>query len=113
MFKDLEPAYKALETIFTAIRIETQHYSDSVYALFDVSRAYYETDANGVRCAWHDPSGPDPINHPVPYRKNVEWKKYRAWVWSLPETHRSVEAGRTLDEVALVLLYDEPEDFEP
>ncbi|KAF2823155.1 hypothetical protein CC86DRAFT_396597 [Ophiobolus disseminans] len=95
------------------ISSEFDEWSEGACGLFDVSRALYETDDNGTRCAWYGLSGPDPIDHPILYRKGEEWEKFWAWVWSLPETQRSVQVGRTVDEVAFGMLFDEPEGLEP
>ena len=112
VFHELAPAWEVLETELLAIGTEFDDYADSAHTLFDISRAYHETDHNGVRCAWYDPCAAEIFDGPIPYCKGEEWDKFRQWVWSLPETQRSVEAGRTVDEVALSMLWDEPEGFE-
>ncbi|KAH7091459.1 hypothetical protein FB567DRAFT_617063 [Paraphoma chrysanthemicola] len=84
----------------------------TVNALFDISRALYETDEQGVRCAWQDASGVDPVMRPVPFRQEQEWALFLAWVGALPETGKAVEMGRTVEEVALGLLFGEEEGFE-
>jgi hypothetical protein len=107
----LEPGLDALDGELQVYWAELSDRLKDADTLFDISRAMHESENQGRRCAWQDASGPDPDYRPVPSRKGDEWKKYHAWVWSLPETQRSVAAGRTVDEVALELLYYEPEDL--
>lgn len=107
VFCALKPGVAALQARFDAFFQELDDYLARAYILFDVSRMNYESDAQGHRIAWQDISGPE--SYPVPARKGEEWAKYRAWVWSLPETQRAVQIGRTVDDVALELLYGEPD----
>jgi hypothetical protein len=79
--------------------------------LYNVSLAVFETDANDVRNAWYDASGPDAEHHPQPYHKGEEWAAFRNRVWSLPETLCAVQVDRTVDDVALEILYSKPEGF--
>ncbi|KAF2868128.1 hypothetical protein BDV95DRAFT_610099 [Massariosphaeria phaeospora] len=41
----------------------------------------------------------------MPTRTGGEWDIYRKWIWALPETQRSVQAGRSLDTIAVHELY--------
>jgi hypothetical protein len=107
----LSPTFEVLEAKFLIIGSEFDDWAESAYGSFDISRTLYEVDEDGARCVWHDPSGTDPTNHPTPYRKGEEWQKFRAWVWSLPETQRSVEVGRSVDVIALDMLFSDPEGF--
>jgi len=109
VFCALKPGVAALQARFDFFFAELDDYLVRAYILFDVSRMNYESDAQGRRIAWQDISGLE--SHPVPARKGEEWAKYRAWVWSLPETQRAVQIGRTVDDVALELLYGEPDGF--
>lgn len=34
-----------------------------------------------------------------------EWELFRAWCWSLPETQRAVQTGRSVDDIANEMLY--------
>ncbi|KAF2030972.1 hypothetical protein EK21DRAFT_88495 [Setomelanomma holmii] len=110
--KKLEDTFKVLSVQLNGIRTAMELRIDDADALFELSRAMYETDDWGVRCAWHDPAGDDPVLNPVPFRLGEEWRLFRAWVVSLPETATAILAGRTLDEVALGMLYAEDEGFE-
>jgi hypothetical protein len=107
----LEPGFDNLNDQLHVYRAELSGRLKDADILFDMSREVYESDGQGRRCAWQDASGADVNHRPVPRRMGEEWEKYRAWVWSLPETQRGVVAGRTVDDIALELLYYEPEGF--
>jgi hypothetical protein len=109
VFCVLKPSVAPLQARFEAFFDELDEYLARAYILFDISRMNYESDAEGGRVAWQDISGPD--SDPVPARKGEEWAKYRAWIWSLPETQRAVQIGRTVDDVALEMLYHELDGF--
>jgi hypothetical protein len=109
VFEELDPAYVELNAQVQAFQLELVDQFAHACRIALISRGSYEWDEQGHRCAWHDASGPNPINNPVPFRMGSEWATYRAWVWSLPETQRAIEAGRSLDQVALNLLYKEAE----
>jgi hypothetical protein len=111
IFKELDPRYNEAFEKFDAFLDEFEDCFCAAESLLEVSRAIYETDANGVRCAWHDASGSDPLNNPIPARLGEEWAKYRAWIWSLAEAQRMVQHGRTLDQVAFGALWAEEETF--
>ena len=80
LFKELEPRWQEAYEAFQAHVDKFQECFGAAERLREVSRAIYETDDNGFRCAWHDASGPDPLNHPIPTRLGEEWVKYRAWM---------------------------------
>jgi hypothetical protein len=110
--RELEAAFNILSIQLRGFTVAMDIRIDIVNALDDCSRALYETDSQGARCAWQNASGPDPVLRPEPYRKGEEWMLFRAWVGALPETQLAMQAGRTLDEAALDLLYGEEEAFE-
>ncbi|KAF2251907.1 hypothetical protein BU26DRAFT_502478 [Trematosphaeria pertusa] len=65
----------------------------------------------GVNARWAQSfSDPDDMFH-MPNRKGEEWQMFRAWIWSLPETQRAVQAGRSVDEIAAETLYKDDESM--
>jgi hypothetical protein len=111
IFKELEPRYNEAFEKFDAFFDELEDCFSAVERLLEVSRAIHETEVNGVRCAWHDASGSDPLNNSIPARLGEEWAKYRAWISTLPETQRMVQQGRTLYQVAFGALWSKEETF--
>jgi hypothetical protein len=112
VYHEIEPAYRALMEEFAIFSKEFYTKTNAAQTLFDLSRAMYETDETGRRCAWQDCDGIDPMRCPMPRIMGEEWERYCNWVGSLPETQRAVEIGRGVSEVANDLLYREPEGFE-
>jgi hypothetical protein len=102
------PGLKDLRSRLQAFGNETRDRVSDVRTLSDISRATYETDAQGRLQAWSLPA--ESGNSPRPRSMGEEWRTFRAWVWSLPETQCSVQLGRTVDEVALGLLYQSEEE---
>jgi hypothetical protein len=45
------------------------------------------------------------LKHSYMFRNGEEWRLYRAWIGCLPETTRAVQAGRSLDEIAVDMFY--------
>jgi hypothetical protein len=108
-FRVVLPGLLELANRLEAFATEIRDRVRDARVLSIISKARYETDARGRRHGWSLPIGHD--GSPTPRNKGEEWRTYRAWVWSLPETQRSVELGRMLDEIALNMLYLSVEEF--
>jgi hypothetical protein len=112
-FMELEPRWTAVFTDFVPVARRFLDAFEDAQRLYDISRASCEADGDGVRFAWHDPTDSDsPLHIAVPVDMGEEWSKFRAWVSILPETLRSISQGRTLDQIAMGLLFVEDEGFE-
>lgn len=96
LFTETKEAYKELENL-----------EDEVKALTNVSLHHNDVDQYGHRFRWCDL---DP-NFNIPYRMGQEWQTYRTWVWSLPETQRAVGTSRRVDDIALEMLYSQPDEL--
>jgi hypothetical protein len=110
--QEFRPVYRALvDDQYVTLCKKFHVVFDAAESLFDVSRTLYETDEHGLRIAWQDCMGLEPLTNPMPRILGEEWDKYRAWVGSLPETQRAVGLGRRVDTIALELLYRRPDGF--
>ncbi|KAF2134750.1 hypothetical protein P153DRAFT_380561 [Dothidotthia symphoricarpi CBS 119687] len=103
---ELEPAFDKTYQDYIRAQDGLQDLNKDVNELLNVSIRFNYTDNMGLRYMWCDPTGTD---H-TPRRQGQEWATYCAWISSLPETQRSV-GSRTVDEIALELLYASPDEI--
>jgi hypothetical protein len=113
VYRELKPAYRALlNDEYNPFCDEISLVIDAAETLFDISRTSYETDEDGQRCAWFDCVGNLAVTDSMPHIMGEEWNTYYDWVRGLPETQQAVQAGRGVVDIALDLLWKEPEGFE-
>jgi hypothetical protein len=112
-YVEFVPTIKRLEDELANEDARFNKLEHDAMALYDVSCTWYEFNADGQRCAWHDPSTGffTPPSLPTPTFMGEEWFTFRQWVASLPETQRAIQAidGAYVDMIARQLLYTEPE----
>ena len=108
---ELGPTHLKLGDEFDEVERVFDTLQEDANALLRHSKTYHEHDAFGSRIAWHDKDVDEIDGQIVPLRMEDEWEAYVSWVDSLPETQRMVGARlRTLDDIALELLYSQPEE---
>ncbi|KAH7081333.1 hypothetical protein BKA63DRAFT_588745 [Paraphoma chrysanthemicola] len=73
----------------------------------DLHAALEDRAATGVRCAWQDTSGMDPLHQPVPSRQEQGWALFPVWVGALPETGKAV--GHVLWDYEVSSSEEEPQ----
>jgi hypothetical protein len=112
IFVNIQPALLEADIQINHFKLRLLEPMANACRIASISQDEYDTDEHRRYRGWHQPSGRDVVSNPVPILRGLEWQTYRAWVWSLPETQRATEAGRTLNEVCLNLLYREPEGMD-
>jgi hypothetical protein len=114
VYVDFKPTYESLiHGFLLPFSEELNDVFENANKLYIISRKCHETNWQGRRIAWHDSYVTGPMGPLEPRVMGEEWEAFLGWVGCLPETRRAVENGRQVSEIALDLLFNAPEGFEP
>jgi hypothetical protein len=130
IIEEIEPALLDLNAQLTAIKLEFLDRFDDAkkvlkigYKLLNEERKAHEQEfpyGNPFGEEWSEAQyieygEPNELgiwkDRMMPHTMDREWEIYCSWVSSLPETQRAIGIGRTLEDIALSLLYDGPDGF--